>query len=129
MDTSPVALYKYFVERIRDNLHVIVTISPIGDKLKRYLRTYPTLLKMCTLDWMTAWPDDAIQFVAEQFVATMHLTPAAPVDANDDNDGVPKMPQDELKSDSIEVHLTEYEKRLVGLILHFNQTIRETNVR
>lgn len=51
MDTSPMALYNYFIQRVRDNLHICLAMSPIGDALRTRLRQFPALVNCCTIDW------------------------------------------------------------------------------
>ena len=51
VDSSPLAMYNFFVERIRQNLHVILTMSPIGDAFRNRLRKFPSLINCCTIDW------------------------------------------------------------------------------
>ena len=38
VDPNPLALYGYFIERVKENLHVILAFSPIGDALRNRLR-------------------------------------------------------------------------------------------
>lgn len=79
---------------------------------------------MCTFDWMTSWPDDAVYTVAEKFIATMSL--------RNDNKEIRDAKQfidDKDKNDSIEYRLNEYEKKIVNIIVHFNQTIKHENAK
>ena len=50
-DGSPVALFNYFVDRVRDQLHVVLAMSPIGDAFRNRLRKFPSLVNCCTIDW------------------------------------------------------------------------------
>ncbi|KAI9202130.1 dynein heavy chain and region D6 of dynein motor-domain-containing protein [Polychytrium aggregatum] len=67
-DGSPAALYNYFVSRVRNNLHIILCMSPIGDAFRSRLRQFSSIVNCCTIDWFQAWPDDALQAVAKQFL-------------------------------------------------------------
>jgi dynein heavy chain len=51
VDSSPLAMYNFFVERIRQNLHIVLTMSPIGDAFRNRLRMFPSLINCCTIDW------------------------------------------------------------------------------
>lgn len=51
VDASPLAMYNFFVERIRKNLHIVLTMSPIGDAFRNRLRKFPSLINCCTIDW------------------------------------------------------------------------------
>ena len=44
-------MYKKYVERVRKNLHVVLTFSPIGDTLRRSMRMYPSLVNCCVINW------------------------------------------------------------------------------
>ncbi|TPX60170.1 hypothetical protein SpCBS45565_g07578 [Spizellomyces sp. 'palustris'] len=72
-DGSPAALYSYFIERVRNNLHIVLCMSPIGDAFRARLRQFSSLVNCCTIDWFQAWPDDALQAVAWQFLSEVEL--------------------------------------------------------
>lgn len=48
---SPLALFAFFVSRCRENLHIIIAFSPIGDAFRNRLRQFPSLINCCTIDW------------------------------------------------------------------------------
>jgi len=50
-DGSPVALFNFFVQRVRDQLHIVLAMSPIGDAFRNRLRKFPSLVNCCTIDW------------------------------------------------------------------------------
>lgn len=54
-------LYKFFIDRVRDNLHVILCFSPVGDKFARRAMQFPGLINGCTIDWFLPWPVDALK--------------------------------------------------------------------
>lgn len=63
-ETTPMTLYNLFIERIKKNLHITLTMSPIGDAFRNRLRMFPSLINCCTIDWYTLWPEDALEKVA-----------------------------------------------------------------
>ena len=65
---SPAALFNAFLERCRDNLHVVLCMSPIGDAFRNRLRMFPSLVNCCTIDWFQSWPNDALEVVASRFL-------------------------------------------------------------
>uniref|UniRef100_A0A0A9Z4J1 Dynein heavy chain 3, axonemal n=1 Tax=Lygus hesperus TaxID=30085 RepID=A0A0A9Z4J1_LYGHE len=73
-DTTPLALFNLFIERVKSNLHVALAMSPIGDAFKNRIRMFPSLINCCTIDWFTAWPDDALEKVAEAFLKTVDIS-------------------------------------------------------
>uniref|UniRef100_A0A8D1WK46 Dynein axonemal heavy chain 12 n=1 Tax=Sus scrofa TaxID=9823 RepID=A0A8D1WK46_PIG len=70
----PLALFAFFVNRCKDNLHVVVAFSPIGDAFRNRLRQFPSLINCCTIDWFQPWPEDALELVAVKFLETLELT-------------------------------------------------------
>lgn len=50
-DGSPAALFNLFVQITRDQLHIVVTMSPIGDAFRNRIRKFPALVNCCTIDW------------------------------------------------------------------------------
>uniref|UniRef100_A0A5F8GEA1 Dynein axonemal heavy chain 12 n=1 Tax=Monodelphis domestica TaxID=13616 RepID=A0A5F8GEA1_MONDO len=73
-ELSPLALFAFFVNQCRDNLHVVVAFSPIGDAFRNRLRQFPSLINCCTIDWFQPWPEDALERVAIKFLETLQLT-------------------------------------------------------
>ncbi|KAG9392138.1 Dynein heavy chain and region D6 of dynein motor [Carpediemonas membranifera] len=57
-------IYSTFVNLVRQNMHVVLCMSPVGDALRRRLRQFPSLLSNCTLDWYHPWPSTALFSVA-----------------------------------------------------------------
>ncbi|GIY63283.1 dynein heavy chain 3, axonemal [Caerostris darwini] len=76
IDTTPLSLYNFFIERVRQNLHLILAMSPIGGALRNRLRMFPSLINCCTIDWFQTWPDDALEMVANKFLQTSDIEPA-----------------------------------------------------
>lgn len=73
-DGSPVALFNFFVQTVREQLHMIVSMSPIGENFRARIRKFPALVSCCTIDWMQAWPEDALLAVATKFLDEIDLT-------------------------------------------------------
>ena len=49
-------IYRTFVERVRERLHVVLSMSPIGDALRIRCRKFPALVNCCTINWFFPWP-------------------------------------------------------------------------
>ena len=60
VEHTPLSLFNFFVNRCRENLHLILAFSPIGDAFRNRMRKFPSLINCCTIDWFQAWPDDAL---------------------------------------------------------------------
>ncbi|KAJ1517722.1 Dynein heavy chain 7, axonemal [Coelomomyces lativittatus] len=73
-DQSTAAVFNIFIQRCKENLHVVLAMSPIGDAFRNRLRMFPSLVNCCTIDWFQRWPDDALQVVADKFLEDVELT-------------------------------------------------------
>uniref|UniRef100_A0A663MBB4 Dynein axonemal heavy chain 12 n=1 Tax=Athene cunicularia TaxID=194338 RepID=A0A663MBB4_ATHCN len=73
-ELSPLALFAFFVNCCKENLHIVVAFSPIGDAFRNRLRQFPSLINCCTIDWFQPWPEDALECVASKFLETLQLT-------------------------------------------------------
>lgn len=65
-----------FYVRCKQNIHVVLAMSPIGDDYKRRLRMFPSLVNCCAIDWFLPWPKEALVSVAEQFVKEIDDLPS-----------------------------------------------------
>ena len=57
---------QYFVSLVRENLHIVLCMSPIGAGFRTRCRMFPSLVNCCTIDWFNAWPEDALYSVAHR---------------------------------------------------------------
>jgi len=73
MDGSIAELFKFFVGECRQNLHMVIAMSPVGDNFRERLRMFPSLVNCCTIDWFSEWPDEALRSVASQFLKEVEM--------------------------------------------------------
>jgi len=62
-------IQELYVERLRDNFHIILCMSPVGDILRIRCRMFPSLVNCCTLDWFDNWPEEALLNVSKRFIS------------------------------------------------------------
>ncbi|XP_029341080.1 dynein heavy chain 6, axonemal [Acyrthosiphon pisum] len=58
------AIFRYFIQRVRSKLHLVISMSPIGDAFRRRCRLFPSLVNNSTIDWFDDWPKEALLSVA-----------------------------------------------------------------
>lgn len=51
MDVNPLALFAFYVSRVKEKLHIIIAFSPIGSNFRNRLRQFPSIVNCCTIDW------------------------------------------------------------------------------
>ncbi|RYG69461.1 hypothetical protein EON64_02655, partial [archaeon] len=60
------AIMQHYIHLVRENLHVVLCMSPIGAGFRTRCRMFPSLVNCCTIDWFNAWPEDALYSVAQR---------------------------------------------------------------
>ena len=82
--TSTDALYAFFIERVRNHLHVVLCLSPVGGEMRNRLRMFPALVNCCTIDWYSKWPSTALTEVAARLLKDTQLAAHTAVGAGSD---------------------------------------------
>jgi len=62
------ALWKFFINRVKDCLHMILCFSPVGEKFRQRSQTFPSLFSQCSIDFFLGWPEDALVAVSTKFL-------------------------------------------------------------
>ncbi|KAK2862756.1 hypothetical protein Q5P01_002289 [Channa striata] len=70
---TPDSLFSYLIERVRNNLHIVLCMSPVGEPFRNYILQYPALVNCTTIDWFCEWPKDALLEVAERYLDGLEL--------------------------------------------------------
>ncbi len=73
-------MWSYFVGKCADNLHIVLCMSPQGDKLRERCRSFPGLVNNTMINWFPPWPEQALLAVADAFLKE-ELIPAENKDA------------------------------------------------
>lgn len=61
-------VWQFFVNECCNNLHVVLSMSPSGDKLSKRCRSFPGLVNNTCIDWIFPWPLQALVAVATVFL-------------------------------------------------------------
>nr|XP_055113102.1 dynein axonemal heavy chain 2 isoform X1 [Symphalangus syndactylus] len=67
------SLFTYLIERVRNNLHIVLCLSPVGDPFRNWIRQYPALVNCTTINWFSEWPQEALLEVAEKYLIGVDL--------------------------------------------------------
>ncbi|KAK7201222.1 dynein heavy chain [Novymonas esmeraldas] len=66
-------IFSHFVSMCRDQVHIVLAMSPVGEQFRRRLRMFPSLVNCCTIDWFDQWPRDALASVADRILADLAM--------------------------------------------------------
>jgi dynein heavy chain len=68
LTVNPMNMFQCYLNRVKQNIHMIIAMSPLGEVFRTRLRMFPSLVNCCTLDWFTNWPSEALINVGTGFV-------------------------------------------------------------
>lgn len=68
-------VWKYFIDKCAENLHVVLSMSPSGDSLRSHCRSFPGLVGNTTIDWIFPWPKQALKSVARGYISENRKIP------------------------------------------------------
>ncbi|XP_032099375.1 dynein heavy chain 6, axonemal isoform X2 [Sapajus apella] len=60
-------VFQYFISRVRQKLHIVLCMSPVGEAFRSRCRMFPSLVNCCTIDWFVQWPREALLSVSKTF--------------------------------------------------------------
>jgi dynein heavy chain, axonemal len=63
----------WFIEKVKQNLHMALCFSPVGESFRRRARQFPALVNCTVIDWFQPWPKDALLSVAESFLENIDV--------------------------------------------------------
>ena len=66
-------IYQFFINRVRNNLHIALCMSPVGTSFRSRCRMFPSLVNCCTIDWFVEWPSDALYTVSREAFDSIEL--------------------------------------------------------
>ena len=65
--------WKFFLDRVRKNLHMSLCFSPVGDAFRNRAKKFPALINNTVIDFFHEWPYDALLSVADKFLAETEM--------------------------------------------------------
>lgn len=65
--------YGIFVNKVRNNLHIVLAMSPVGNSLRVRMRMFPSIVNVTTIDWLKPWPEEALLTVANMFLDSIEV--------------------------------------------------------
>ena len=66
-------LNQFFIDIVRDNLHVVLSMSPKSAKFPERARFFPGLINCCTVDWFLPWSEEALVTVSRGFIGDFEI--------------------------------------------------------
>eukprot|EP01040_Poterioochromonas_malhamensis_P004773 gene4773-5123_t len=73
MDDTQDNLKQYFIDKVRDNLHLMICMSPMNPKFPVRARKFPGIISCPTIDWFLPWPADALVALSKAFIQNYHV--------------------------------------------------------
>jgi dynein heavy chain, axonemal len=67
------AMQQYFLDKVRQNMKMILCFSPVGDNFRIKSRKFPGLVAATSIDYFHAWPVDALIDVANRFISDIEM--------------------------------------------------------
>lgn len=73
MDDTQDNLKQYFIDKVRDNLHLMICMSPMNPKFPVRARKFPGIISCPTIDWFLPWPSDALVALSKAFIQNFNV--------------------------------------------------------
>jgi len=72
-EPSASQLAAYFLNKIKDQLHMVLAFSPAGTKFRTRASMFPSLFSQCNIDWFLPWPKEALVDVSGRFIGDFDI--------------------------------------------------------
>ena len=66
-------LYNYFLNRLRDNLHIVLFFSPLHQKFPIRAQMFPAVFSAVNINWFLPWPEEALVAVSANFLKSFKI--------------------------------------------------------
>lgn len=69
--------WNFFIDKVRQNLKVVLCFSPIGPTLRTRARKFPAIVNCTAIDWFHEWPASALESVSFKFLSKLDVLPVS----------------------------------------------------
>eukprot|EP01105_Mastigella_eilhardi_P022506 TRINITY_DN553_c0_g1_i1.p1 TRINITY_DN553_c0_g1~~TRINITY_DN553_c0_g1_i1.p1 ORF type:complete len:4613 (+),score=1400.71 TRINITY_DN553_c0_g1_i1:1522-13839(+) len=111
-------LYKWFVQQVRVNLHVVFTMNPASPDFHNRAATSPALFNRCVLDWFGEWSSMALFQVGTEFTQQ--------VDLEDQTYKVPEFMPDKAP---VKQQVSSFREAVIMCLVYMHQIVTVANER
>jgi len=73
MEDTQDNLKQFFIDKVRDNLHLMICMSPMNPKFPIRARKFPGIIACPTIDWFLPWPADALVALSKAFIQNFYV--------------------------------------------------------
>ena len=67
--------WKFFIDRVRKQLKVVLCFSPVGSTLRVRSRKFPAVINCTAINWFHEWPQEALMSVSKRFLEELEPLP------------------------------------------------------
>lgn len=67
--------WRFFIDRVRRMLKVVLCFSPVGSTLRVRGRKFPGVVNCTSIDWFHEWPEEALISVSRRFISDSEYLP------------------------------------------------------
>ncbi|XP_058791425.1 dynein beta chain, ciliary [Phymastichus coffea] len=67
--------WKFFIDRVRRQLRVVLCFSPVGSTLRVRSRKFPAIINCTAVNWFHEWPQEALMSVSKRFLQELDELP------------------------------------------------------
>ncbi|XP_015596133.2 dynein beta chain, ciliary [Cephus cinctus] len=67
--------WKFFIDRVRRQLRVVLCFSPVGSTLRIRSRKFPAIINCTAINWFHEWPQEALMSVSKRFLQELNELP------------------------------------------------------
>lgn len=69
--------WKFFIDRCRRLLKVVLCFSPVGSTLRVRARKFPAVVSCTAINWFHEWPHEALISVSRRFLSEIEVLPVS----------------------------------------------------